>query len=470
MVISNLDKKQTYLSFLNDLELTTEFSTCCEIQAHKNNIMTGWWGVNSLICLGDNQDIYDIDLRYAWGKEIFKQHLFDHGWSEETLLDKQQKKQNSRHKIIIYLCESSTGLQAAQKIVEVPSHFLIGCYWQTIYHCYILLPRKLPFRLPKISDIDHPINHFSTEYELIPKKPNIINSDSNYLKTELSLLSRKKPNNEGGLRTKGLFKYSSKSLPLISVITVVFNGERYLEQTIQSIINSSYKNLEYIIIDGGSTDCSIDIVKKYENQIDYWLSEPDNGIYDAMNKGTIVASGDYTLHINADDLLFDSSCLEKIISQIQNQQHQKLSNLFSSILFYRIDKQKLAKKEPQEPQADPTMNIIKVPGCHQGFLGIRNKNSLFKSDLYRIVAERIVMSEKIKLEPTIISATILAICRSGGISYGINFGMLNEMRLATANSRNPQVFLALLTEYLRLSLLWFVKITGLIKLKQKISR
>ena len=189
-----------------------------------------------------------------------------------------------------------------------------------------------------------------------------------------------------------------------------------------------------------------------------------------MNKGTIAALGDYTLHINADDLLFDSQCLETIINEIQNKDREKLSNLFSSILFYRVDKQRLSKREPKKPQVDPMMNIVKVPGGHQGFLGIRNKNSLFKSDLYRIVAERIVMSEKIRLEPTIISATTLAICRSGGVSYGINFAMLNEMRLATANSGNSQVFLALLAEYLRLSLLWFGRITGLIKLKQKISR
>ena len=73
-------------------------------------------------------------------------------------------------------------------------------------------------------------------------------------------------------------------LPLITVITVVFNGVETLEETIKSIINQIYPNVEYIIIDGGSTDGTIDIIKKYEDSIDYWVSEPDKGIYDAMNK------------------------------------------------------------------------------------------------------------------------------------------------------------------------------------------
>ncbi|MBD3842980.1 MAG: glycosyltransferase, partial [Campylobacterales bacterium] len=87
---------------------------------------------------------------------------------------------------------------------------------------------------------------------------------------------------EGGLRTKGYFKKSYEDKPLISIITVVYNGEKYLEETIQSVINQTYDNVEYIIIDGGSNDGTLDIIKKYEDRIDYWVSERDKGIYDAM--------------------------------------------------------------------------------------------------------------------------------------------------------------------------------------------
>jgi glycosyltransferase involved in cell wall biosynthesis len=119
---------------------------------------------------------------------------------------------------------------------------------------------------------------------------------------------------EGGLRTHGEFdKKSVPGMPLISIITVVRNGEKYLEQTIQSVINQTYKNIEYIIIDGSSTDGTLDIIRKYENQIAYWMSEPDSGMYNAMNKGSYVASGNYALFLNSDDYLYREDSIEDLL-------------------------------------------------------------------------------------------------------------------------------------------------------------
>jgi glycosyltransferase involved in cell wall biosynthesis len=98
-------------------------------------------------------------------------------------------------------------------------------------------------------------------------------------------------------------------LPLITVITVVYNGAKYLEQTIQSVINQTYPNVEYIIIDGGSTDGTLDIIRKYENYIDYWVSEPDKGIYDAMNKGIRLAYGKWINFMNSGDVFLSASIL-----------------------------------------------------------------------------------------------------------------------------------------------------------------
>ncbi len=89
--------------------------------------------------------------------------------------------------------------------------------------------------------------------------------------------------------------------PLISIITVVFNGEKYLAQTIESVINQTYQNIEYIIIDGGSTDGTHDIVERYKKHISYFVSEPDEGLYDAMNKGIALAKGQLIGMINSDD-------------------------------------------------------------------------------------------------------------------------------------------------------------------------
>jgi len=93
----------------------------------------------------------------------------------------------------------------------------------------------------------------------------------------------------------------NNKVPLISIITIVYNGKKYIEQTIQSVINQTYKNIEYIIIDGGSIDGTLDIIKQYEEHISYWVSEPDKGLYDAMNKGIGIAKGKLIGMINSDD-------------------------------------------------------------------------------------------------------------------------------------------------------------------------
>jgi len=122
--------------------------------------------------------------------------------------------------------------------------------------------------------------------------------------------------------------------PKISIITVVYNGEKHLGQTIQSVINQNYENLEYIIIDGGSTDGTLDIVKKYEEHIDYWVSEADEGIYDAMNKGISVAKGDYIAFLNADDW-YRSNTLKIISYHILKY---KKEYFFGNIDFYKNEK------------------------------------------------------------------------------------------------------------------------------------
>lgn len=111
---------------------------------------------------------------------------------------------------------------------------------------------------------------------------------------------------EGGLRVSGeVQKTSQKGAPLISVVTVVRNGEDRIERTIRSVIYQSYANIEYIVLDGASSDATLDIVKWYEDRIDYWRSEADSGAYDAMNKAVREARGDWIYFLGAGDILLN---------------------------------------------------------------------------------------------------------------------------------------------------------------------
>jgi len=123
--------------------------------------------------------------------------------------------------------------------------------------------------------------------------------------TLLFLPPKKSRIDEGGFRKNGYFKKSFKNNPLITVITVVYNGEQSIEGTILSVLSQNYCNLEYIIIDGGSTDQTLGIIKKYNFAIDYWISEKDDGIYDAMNKACRLAMGKGLIFLNSGDKFID---------------------------------------------------------------------------------------------------------------------------------------------------------------------
>ena len=105
----------------------------------------------------------------------------------------------------------------------------------------------------------------------------------------------------GGRRLGDEKREFSSDSPIISIITPVLNGKRHLEETIKAVLDQGYDNLEYIIIDGGSFDGTLDIIRKYEDRIDYWISEQDRGIYNAMNKGIDLATGEIIGIINSDD-------------------------------------------------------------------------------------------------------------------------------------------------------------------------
>ncbi|MDO4756945.1 MAG: glycosyltransferase family 2 protein [Parabacteroides sp.] len=102
--------------------------------------------------------------------------------------------------------------------------------------------------------------------------------------------------------------------PLVTVITVCWNACDMLARTMDSVLSQTYENVEYIIVDGASTDGTLELIAKYEDKIDRWVSEPDKGIYDAMNKGVGLSTGEWAIFMNAGDCFADNHVLEKVFS------------------------------------------------------------------------------------------------------------------------------------------------------------
>ena len=120
---------------------------------------------------------------------------------------------------------------------------------------------------------------------------------------------------EGGRRTRGELKRGTRERPLVSVITVVRNAADDVARTIEGVLAQSYENLEYIVVDGGSDDGTLDVIRRYDDRIDYWVSERDSGIYDAMNKGVaLVTDPDaFIIFANAADKLYSPEALERAV-------------------------------------------------------------------------------------------------------------------------------------------------------------
>ena len=146
--------------------------------------------------------------------------------------------------------------------------------------------------------------------------------------------------------------------PKISIVTVALNSAKYIESNIESVMVQSYKNREHIIIDGKSSDGTVDIIRKYENNIDHWISEPDGGIAEAMNKGIDRATGDYVLFLNSDDYLIDSMALENVSSYLVDS----LDIYIFKVLFLYND----GKTLPSLNNSLGYLTYFKMGSCHQG--------------------------------------------------------------------------------------------------------
>lgn len=219
--------------------------------------------------------------------------------------------------------------------------------------------------------------------------------------------------------------------PKVSIVTIVFNGEKEIESTIQSVCSQTYSNIEYIIIDGASRDNTLSVVNKYKNRIAKIISEPDNGLYDAMNKGLANASGDYIWFMNAGDQIHDADVLSKIFSSLTS---------LPDVIYGETD------------MVDESGNIIgerrlKAPEslnwkslqwgmvvCHQSFIAKRSLAAQYNLQ-YKIAADIDWMIATLKNAHSVHNAgIILSKFKTGGKSYkNIPKGLRERFNIMTKN-------------------------------------
>jgi glycosyltransferase involved in cell wall biosynthesis len=157
--------------------------------------------------------------------------------------------------------------------------------------------------------------------------------------------------------------------PKISIITVTYNAASVLEATIQSVISQTFANYEYIIIDGGSTDGTLDIIQQYEKHIHYWISEPDKGLYDAMNKGLKAARGEYVWFMNAGDEIYHHSILDQLFGKVEPD----ADIYYGDALFFNASGEQNGLRSQVTPHKLPRQLQWKdmqygMVVCHQSFI------------------------------------------------------------------------------------------------------
>ena len=197
-----------------------------------------------------------------------------------------------------------------------------------------------------------------------------------------------------------------------SIITVNFNNKIGLRKTIESVIHQTFRDFEFIVIDGGSTDGSVDVLKEYDSQIDFWVSEPDGGIYQGMNKGIKKASGEYLNFMNSGDCFYSSDVLEIVTS------YQSGADFIVGKDYHYNNETHRGHASIQPPRTTMIHFFVATLDHQSSFI----KRDLFNDSLYdeshRLVSDWIFFTEKIVKEGKQVQFIPNIICRreEGGLS------------------------------------------------------
>jgi glycosyltransferase involved in cell wall biosynthesis len=229
---------------------------------------------------------------------------------------------------------------------------------------------------------------------------------------------------QGGIRLKRKTANTrNSSQPLMTVITAVYNGAKTIERAINSVISQTWTNIEFIIIDGGSNDRTVEIIKRYENYIDYWISEPDKGIADAFNKGLHKATGDFISFIGCDDW-YEPDGVMRIVKEIKPEEliYAGHANLWSN------DGRTILKIQKSCPERIfQTMRI-----AHPATFVSRNLFSSigeFSTEFKIAMDYDFFLRAKLNGFNTIVVDSVIVNILSGGISHDVIAASREELRI-----------------------------------------
>jgi glycosyltransferase involved in cell wall biosynthesis len=226
------------------------------------------------------------------------------------------------------------------------------------------------------------------------------------------------------------------TLPKISVVTINFNMATELAQTIGSVLDQDYPNIEYIIIDGGSTDGSIDVIRRYADRVVYWISERDDGRYYAMNKGVKATTGDWIIFINSGDCFHDT----RVVSDVFLKEPHHNADVVYGHVLRRYSKEAVEREIPAQPLS---VLPLRMPCSHQSMFARREMllDHPFSLELSIAADHDFVLRAMIAGARFHKVDRIISVFSTGGISDRLRFEALrqNRMVLRRLNMMTPKL-------------------------------
>jgi len=264
-----------------------------------------------------------------------------------------------------------------------------------------------------------------------------------------------------GGRTVNVRKEGAKDYMLkISIITVVRNNHRQVEECINSVLSQNYANIEYILVDGDSTDGTLDVIKKYEKRVSKWISEPDQGIYDAMNKGIRLASGDVVGILNSDDFY----AYNGVISDVMNEFAVKnVDSVFADLVYVKRDDPREVVRYYESSKFNPDKFIYGLMPAHPTFFLKRycyEQYGLYRTN-YKIAADYellLRMFVKKRISYSHIPKVIIKMRTGGRSTTDLMSTWILNKEIVKACAEN-----GIKTNYFKVYSKYFIKISQLFK-------